>query len=159
MLRTVQDLDVEIAVSAPGDVGEIALFVEVGDVQIDDAFATRVVNTQFNVLGGLSVHRIFDVVQLAGTDVEQREIADAAFVLAVEGQRRECRVGGVRADEESVRDVEFVAADGLAIDYAAAAGQDAFPPEVDVAALFGVRASGNGALDIFTNSKKKFPRF
>ena len=114
LLGTVEHLDVDpVAARAPGDVGQVALVVEVGDVHPHRRAFGDVIHAEGDVLGGHAVHRVADFTQgtRAGRDVEQGEERDGALVLAVERD-----LAAVGRHEDAAVDAEFVAAHARATD-------------------------------------------
>ena len=113
VLRAVEDLDEDIpVVRAPADVGEVPLVVEIRDLHIDGRPLLRVIDSQSDVFGCHSVHRVLEGHELArtGLDVQDGEIGHPRLVLAVEG---DLPPGGRPVDAFAY--AELVAADGLAV--------------------------------------------
>ena len=89
VLASVQYLyEDEFVVRAPAYVGQVALLSEVSDLGVYGTARGKVVDAKGYELGIHTVHRVFDLPEFsrAGVDVQEREVRDTAFVLAVEGK-------------------------------------------------------------------------
>ena len=125
MLVAAEHLHEEIfAVGRPGDVGQVALLVEVIGLQGREDVAVVIANAQGNLLGGHPGHRVADQLRAAGAagDVIERIERDGGFVLAVDGQ-----APPVRGGKDAAVDAEFVAAHRLAVDDAGPFGLRQLP--------------------------------
>ena len=93
------------AVRGPADVGQIAVFSEVGDLHFHGRFVGCVEYAEGDSFGVHSVHRVFYGLEGAGARryVQKRESRDETFVVAVVGES-----GLVRRPEGPGIDAEFV---------------------------------------------------
>ena len=125
MLGAVEHLYEDVsAVRRPGHVGEVALFVEVGDLERGEDMPFQVGDAQGDVFGCHPGHRVTDQLGAArpGGDVIEGVERDGRLVLAVHRQ-----AAAVRGGEDAAIDAELVAAHGLAIDDAGPLGLRKFP--------------------------------
>ena len=125
LLGTVENLDEDVsAVRTPGDVREVPVFTEVGDIHVyglarclvDGLYEVgsihRVEDSEAYPLGIHSVHRVFDVDECSRPcrNVEKGEVRHLGLVVAVEGD-----LVPVRGKENTAVDSELVAADALTV--------------------------------------------